>query len=140
MRPISLPDELAAHDDSDFLAPTSCPAHHRNVAMTEAQWLACTDPTPMLAFVGGRVSRRKLWLFGCACCRRIRPLPPQASREAGESYADGLAPHAELMATSVRNYREAAASGAEMAVEAAVAANMAVAGPSWNGCPAFSVA
>jgi hypothetical protein len=40
--------------------------------MTEAEWLACTDPTPMLYFLGGEASVRKLSLFACACCRRIR--------------------------------------------------------------------
>jgi hypothetical protein len=37
--------------------------------MTEAMWLACNDPEPMLDCVYGKVSDRKLRLFGCACCR-----------------------------------------------------------------------
>lgn len=36
--------------------------------MTEDQWLKATDPGPMLEFVRGRVSERKLRLFACGCC------------------------------------------------------------------------
>jgi hypothetical protein len=42
--------------------------------MTEAEWLACTDPTPMLAFLRGKASERKLRLFACACVSQILPL------------------------------------------------------------------
>jgi hypothetical protein len=86
--------------------------------MTEAEWLTCDDPHPMLQFLDGEVvflvdqgtaenqermrphllrvaTPRKLYLFGCACCRRLWPLlNDERSRkgvEIAEQYVDGLA-------------------------------------------------
>src|SRR5207244_2666158 len=60
--------------------------------MTEANWLTSTDPQPMLAFLKGRASDRKLRLFACACCRRIWPhLTERRSRwivQISERFAD----------------------------------------------------
>jgi hypothetical protein len=74
--------------------------------MTEAEWLACEDPEPMLRHLratgvprrnGGR---RKLRLFGCACVRRKwkRATDPRSRAlvVAAERYADGLAEADEL--------------------------------------------
>jgi hypothetical protein len=62
--------------------------------MTEAEWAASTNPTPMLEFIAGRASGRKLRLIGCAFCRHIWDrLPDPATRgavELAESFADGL--------------------------------------------------
>ena len=39
--------------------------------MTEVEWLACTEPKPMLDFLRGRASERKLRLFACGCVRQL---------------------------------------------------------------------
>jgi hypothetical protein len=65
--------------------------------MTEAEWLAATDPQPMLVFlrIRGKASPRKLRLFAYACCRRVWHLmTDRRSRGAVEAlgeFADGLA-------------------------------------------------
>jgi hypothetical protein len=42
--------------------------------MTEAEWLAGTDPKPMLAFLQGKATKRQECLFGVACCLRVAHL------------------------------------------------------------------
>ena len=60
--------------------------------MTEADWLNCTDPKPMLEFVRRIGSERKLRLFGVAVSRQFRDqLDLQAiadGLETAERYAD----------------------------------------------------
>jgi hypothetical protein len=80
--------------------------------MTEAEWLACGDPGPMLTAlfgcppdedddhpgtgptIPGFASVRKLRLFCCACCRRAwgRLASPdgRTAVELAERYADGV--------------------------------------------------
>jgi hypothetical protein len=73
--------------------------------MTEREWRSSTDPGAMLAFLqrSGKISERKLRLFGVACCRRIWHLLPDEPRrrgvEAAELFADGLVSEAEVEAT-----------------------------------------
>lgn len=70
--------------------------------MTEAEWLACTNPDVMLDHLEKGVSERKLRLHGCACCRRmVHLLTDERSRQAlevAERFADGLASREELTA------------------------------------------
>ena len=68
--------------------------------MTEAKWLACTDPIKMMRFLRGKVSRRKSQLYLCGGCRHIAHLfyDPASGRavEVAERDADGLASGKEL--------------------------------------------
>jgi hypothetical protein len=72
--------------------------------MTEAEWLACSDPWPMRRhlFESGQGTDRKLRLFACACCRHLWETVPErwneGTVETCERYADGLADEAELTA------------------------------------------
>jgi hypothetical protein len=68
--------------------------------MTDTEWEACTDPTPMLDHLRGGPDERKLRLFTVACCRRVwHLLADEQARhavEVAERYADGLASKREL--------------------------------------------
>src|SRR4051794_8846474 len=71
--------------------------------MTEAEWLACDDPVPMLQYLRGveRKAGRKLRLFAVGCCRRllgegkVRP-SNECLVDVAERYADGAATVSEL--------------------------------------------
>src|SRR5436309_2837875 len=70
--------------------------------MTEAEWLACDDPRPMLEHLRGRASDRKLRLFAVACCRRVWHLLADKAYWntvlVAERFADGQAIQRELAA------------------------------------------
>src|SRR5262245_60081072 len=67
--------------------------------MTEQEWAECTDPYPMLKFLKGKASDRKLRLFAVACCRQIWHLikdrDSRLAVEIAEQYADGEASEGE---------------------------------------------
>jgi len=62
--------------------------------MNEQEWLESTDPRPMLTYLHGKASDRKLRLFAVACCRQIwhliRDNRAQEAAEIAECFADGL--------------------------------------------------
>jgi hypothetical protein len=64
--------------------------------MTEAEWLAATDPTPMLDFIHERASNRKVALYLCGGCRSRPDLFYSPSSitaiDLYERNADGLLP------------------------------------------------
>lgn len=58
--------------------------------MTKEEWLACDDPGKMLGVLHGKANQRKIRLFACACCWRIRSvLPDRGAVEIAEGHADG---------------------------------------------------
>jgi hypothetical protein len=68
--------------------------------MNKAEWLACTDPTAILEFLGDKASDRKLRLFAVAWCRTVSELlPDESARRAlqiAELAADGQADPVEM--------------------------------------------
>lgn len=69
--------------------------------MTESEWLTCANPGPMLEFLWGKASDRKLRLFACACHQRIWHLLSdkevcRKTIEFAERFADGHASKNEL--------------------------------------------
>ena len=90
-------DAAMSHDPTDF---DYTPRDLRPQVGTEADWLTATDPESMLRYLqAGRayrtpVGRRKLRLFGVACCRRVLHLVESDSAitacvEFTERFADG---------------------------------------------------
>jgi hypothetical protein len=68
----------------------------------EVAWLSCDDVTPMLEFLRGKTSERKLRLFAAACVRSHWELlvdpRSRAAVELSERVADGTSPPEELAA------------------------------------------
>jgi hypothetical protein len=75
--------------------------------MTEAEWMACTAPEPLLEILHNQtIEERKYRLFACACCRRIWHLLDGRSQrliEVVERYMAGLS-DAAARATAAKHH------------------------------------
>src|ERR1700736_1974345 len=72
--------------------------------MTEAEWLACTEPKSMLVHLREKTSQSKFHLFAIACCRRIWHLLDGPSRhgiEIAELYFEGKGPRNDLLRAKI---------------------------------------
>lgn len=93
----------------------------RGRAMTEKQWLTANDPTPMLEFLRGKVSDRKLALFAVACSYRVREISPgtpfRTAVEVAERYVEGRATEEEMRTAwnAAHPYRSLPDGNAELA-------------------------
>jgi hypothetical protein len=80
------------------------------MAMTEAEWLACTNPMMLLEFLQDKAGDRKLRLFACGCYRHVWDRLPsdfiQEAVEITERLVDGLAADYELDSVSRRAMEE----------------------------------
>jgi hypothetical protein len=73
----------------------------KGATMTEREWQTCADPKPMLKFLRGKGSDRKLRLFAVACHERIWHFlndkeDCRKTIQFAERFADGLATRNEL--------------------------------------------
>jgi hypothetical protein len=77
--------------------------------MTEQEWIVCTDPMPMLRFLESKKNKRKLAMFGVACCRHMPHLCSDkrglAAIDVVERYVDRRAKINEVR-VACRNARE----------------------------------
>ncbi len=83
--------------------------------MTEAEWLAATDPQPMLEFLRGKASDRKLRLYAVAWCRRgwdvLTNRESRKAIEVSELFADGLESPRNLHSASEQARQQISSSG-----------------------------
>ena len=101
--------------------------------MTDEEWLASTDPRPMVEFLADVASDRKLRLLAVACCNRIWEMLPAARKNqntALESYADGMVTRSEYQAAAQVAYEEADAEDRDlMDVSSFAAASVGISDP-----------
>jgi hypothetical protein len=69
--------------------------------MTEQEWLAADDPTPLLLYLQSRGDSRRFWLFAAACCRHF---PQLVEIEAGRVLVEAVEGHADaaLLSSAVQ--------------------------------------
>jgi hypothetical protein len=117
--------------------------------MTEREWLTGTDPAPMMELLGQNartLSRRKLRLFACDCCRRLERLLTARDRavvDALEQCAEGAITHDQIYAAAdlppgMGTY--ASGPGGRPAVQRVVAESLS--GSAWNaavGARAYTI-
>ncbi len=100
--------------------------------MTEAEWLACCDPEPMLLYLKDRASKRKLRLYAVACAGPVEHfLQGRRRREVlqlAERWADEGAAPPQLDEAVRRNYKAMDKLGPYTAAHIATGAVNAVAG------------
>jgi hypothetical protein len=98
--------------------------------VTEAEWLASSDPQPMLASLRNSATERKLRLFAVACCHRVGCSLPDACRHSvavAERHADGAATDRDLLNAYEASYSAwRRAGGASFAAHAGAGAARAV--------------
>jgi hypothetical protein len=72
----------------------------KKMQMGESQWITCPEPEPMLDFLQGNITQRKLRLLACAACRyvwnQLADKRCQRAVEVAEHYADGQESNKEL--------------------------------------------
>jgi len=72
----------------------------RGRPMTQSEWIACADSGPMLEYLKGKATDRKLRLFACGCCRTVWQLITEGVRKEAiliaEQHVDGQASNAQL--------------------------------------------
>lgn len=79
--------------------------------MTEAEWLTCVDPEPLLGHLRGTASDRKLRLLACSCARRIWGAAEECRGEKmhpqvvlAEAFAEGCAAPEEVDAARANEW------------------------------------
>jgi hypothetical protein len=100
--------------------------------MTEAEWATGTHSYPLLQYLRGKVSHRKLRLFGCSCCRRLKDIPKLPASylkiiDKTQAFADGQLSDQAFVSVFPAGYRRPP----RAALTAASVARMAILALNW---------